>query len=97
MTALQRRRLLALLCACALIATTALYAGHGFEARGHGHGHCDLCVHLAGSAGSRAAPQPAPLQATTSRYAARSLPAPRTQSSPLGAHLARAPPEALAA
>ncbi|MBV8783168.1 MAG: hypothetical protein JOZ67_03170 [Gammaproteobacteria bacterium] len=92
MTALHRRRLLALLATCALIATTAQYAAHDLGARGHSHEHCDLCVHLAGSAGSRAAPLPPLATATTWVYVAQALPPRRTFFFPRGARLARAPP-----
>jgi hypothetical protein len=46
------RQLVALAAACALIACTAVYSAHALGERAHEHGHCDLCVHFSGSAGT---------------------------------------------
>ena len=51
---LARHRLVALVAACALAVSAAVYAAHGLADRDHGHTHCDLCVHLSGTAGSPA-------------------------------------------
>ncbi|MBS0365141.1 MAG: hypothetical protein JSR67_04865 [Proteobacteria bacterium] len=61
---MRRNRLIALLVACALLVCSALYSAHGLADPAHGHSHCDLCVHLGGSAGTTpaavAADKPAP-------------------------------------
>lgn len=48
----SRRSLVALLAAVALIAVSGLYAQHDLGDRTHEQGHCDLCSHLSGTAGS---------------------------------------------
>jgi hypothetical protein len=50
--ALLRRRLIALVAAIALIAVSGLYAGHAYADHAHEKGHCDLCLHFGGTAGS---------------------------------------------
>jgi len=47
-------RLVAVFATFALIVCTALYSAHGLGDRAHEHEHCDLCVHLGGSAGAPA-------------------------------------------
>jgi hypothetical protein len=89
---IARNRLLALIAACALIAAAAAYSAHGLADRGHEHTHCDLCVHLGGSAGS---PVP-PAVAGKPVLVVRELPPPRqiprsTRLAP-GEHLPRGPP-----
>ena len=89
---LQRRRWVAVFAALALILCTAMYSAHGLSDRAHGHEHCDLCVHLSGSAGT-----PAQLQVVSKPLlAVHAQPLPesvvRALRSPLGAHLPRGPP-----
>lgn len=56
-TRFRRNRLVAFIAALTLIVGLGAYSAHGFSARGHDNGHCDLCVHFSGTAGS-------PVQAT---------------------------------
>ncbi len=51
---LRRSYWIALVAAITLIAATAMFAAHGFADRDHDNGHCDLCVHFSGTAGSPA-------------------------------------------
>jgi len=53
-TRLRRNRLVALIAAITLIVGLAAYSAHGYADRVHGNGHCDLCVHFSGTAGSPA-------------------------------------------
>ena len=53
-TRLLRIRLVAFIAAITLIVALGAYAAHGFGERGHENGHCDLCVHFSGTAGSPA-------------------------------------------
>lgn len=53
-TRLRRNRLVALIAALALIVALGAYSAHGFGDRGHDNGHCDVCVHFSGTAGSPA-------------------------------------------
>jgi len=50
----RRSYWIALIAAITLIAATAMFAAHGFADRDHDNGHCDLCVHFSGTAGSPA-------------------------------------------
>lgn len=54
---LFRNRLVAFVAAITLIVGLFAYSAHGFGDRAHENGHCDLCVHFSGAAGS-------PVQAT---------------------------------
>jgi hypothetical protein len=54
-TRLRRNRLVALVAAVTLIVALGAYSAHGFLDRVHDNGHCDLCVHFSGTAGSPAA------------------------------------------
>jgi hypothetical protein len=54
-TRLRRNRLVALIAAVTLIVALGAYSAHGFLDRVHDNGHCDLCVHFSGTAGSPAA------------------------------------------
>jgi hypothetical protein len=49
-----RRFLLALITAVALITATAAYSRHDLGEPQHQQGHCDICSHLSGAAGSPA-------------------------------------------
>ena len=51
-TRLRRNRLVAFIAALTLIIALGAYSAHGFGDRGHDNGHCDLCVHFSGAAGS---------------------------------------------
>jgi hypothetical protein len=53
-TRLHRNRLVALIAAVTLTVALAAYSAHGFADRAHENGHCDLCVHFSGTAGSPA-------------------------------------------
>jgi hypothetical protein len=53
-TRLRRNRLVALIAAITLIVGLAAYSAHGYADRPHENGHCDLCVHFSGTAGSPA-------------------------------------------
>jgi hypothetical protein len=53
-TRFRRNRLIAVIAAIALIAAASLYSSHGVSDRIHRTTHCDLCVHLGGTAGSPA-------------------------------------------
>jgi hypothetical protein len=90
---LTRHRLVALVAACALAVSAAVYAAHGLADRNHEHTHCDLCVHLSGTAGSPALLAVVvgmPLLAFT---AVRVLAGVRlVASSPRGPHSSRGPP-----
>ncbi len=48
----RRNRLVAFIAAFLLIAGLGAYSAHGSADRTHDHGHCDLCAHFSGSAGS---------------------------------------------
>jgi hypothetical protein len=53
----SRRYVTALIAAIALIAVSALHSRHDLGNRLHEQqGHCDLCLHLSGTAGSPACP-----------------------------------------
>jgi hypothetical protein len=51
---LRHTRLVAFLAAFTLIVGLCVYSAHGLAERGHDNGHCDLCVHFSGTAGSPA-------------------------------------------
>jgi hypothetical protein len=50
----RHNRLVALLAALTLTVALCVYSAHGLADRGHENGHCDLCVHFSGTAGSPA-------------------------------------------
>jgi hypothetical protein len=94
--ALRTKRHLALLVACALIACAAVYSMHGLADRSHAHSHCDLCLHLSGSSGARA-PAAVVIKVPLLVDAIPLPPQPlRPTRSPVGIHLPRGPPPALA-
>ena len=51
---LLRIRLVAFFAAITLIVALSAYGAHGYAERGHDDGHCELCVHFSGTAGSPA-------------------------------------------
>jgi len=51
-TRLFRNRLVAIIAAITLVVGLCAYSAHGFGDRTHDNGHCDLCVHFSGAAGS---------------------------------------------
>jgi hypothetical protein len=53
-TRLLRIRLVAFFAAITLIVALSAYGAHGYAERGHDNGHCELCVHFSGTAGSPA-------------------------------------------
>jgi hypothetical protein len=89
---LRRNQLVALLAALALACCAALYAAHGLGDRGHEHEHCDLCVHLGGSASTHAAPQATGHAVLVARLAAIALPPALPERFPPGLSLPRGPP-----
>lgn len=50
----HRNLLIALVAAIMLIGALGVYSAHGYGDRDHDNGHCDLCVHFSGTAGSPA-------------------------------------------
>jgi hypothetical protein len=91
----RRNRLVAFIAALTLIVGLGAYSAHGFTQRGHNNGHCDLCVHFSGTAGS-------PAQATLLGkpvLAVRVTPERpeiiRSARRRVGIHLPRAPPVGL--
>jgi hypothetical protein len=48
------RLLVAAFIAAFLIVGLVAYSAHGFADRTHDNGHCDLCVHISGTAGAPA-------------------------------------------
>jgi len=48
----RRNLLIALIAAIMLIGAMGVYSAHGYSASDHDNGHCDLCVHFSGTAGS---------------------------------------------
>jgi hypothetical protein len=89
---LRRNQLVALLAALALACCAALYAAHGLGDRGHEHEHCDLCVHLSGSAGTSASPQVLGHPVLVAHVAAIALPPALPERFPPGLSLPRGPP-----
>jgi hypothetical protein len=94
-TRLRRNRLVAFIAALTLIVALGAYSAHGLADRGHDNGHCDLCVHFSGTAGSPAhasvVGKPvlvvrAPLERPESIRSARRR---------VGTQLPRAPPDSL--
>lgn len=84
--------MLVLCAAIALIAATSLYARHALDRPDHAHEHCDLCLHLGGTAGTPSSPAIAgkPVLATHAvRVASEVTPAQRRIA---GLHLPRGPP-----
>lgn len=76
----------------ALILCGALYAAHGLGDRAHEHEHCDLCVHLGGSAASPAQAQVIGKAVLVARVHAVPAGVVLVSRSPLGPHLPRGPP-----
>jgi hypothetical protein len=89
---LTRNRLVALLAAVMLIACSALYSAHGLSDRAHEHEHCDLCVHLSGSAGSPAQVKVVCRAELSVRAVALPVAVLRALPAPSGLHLPRGPP-----
>ena len=89
---LRSNRLVALLASCALIVCSAVYSAHSIGDRAHEHAHCDLCLHLSGSAGSPAQAKMAGKPVLVVRVPAEHPLPLLIARSPLGAHLPRGPP-----
>jgi hypothetical protein len=90
-----RNSLVAYVAALALILCAALYSAHGLGAGGgHEHEHCDLCVHLSGSASSPAAAKIVGKPPLVARVAPERAALLLPRRSPLGEHLPRGPPAA---
>lgn len=91
-TRLRRNRLVALVAAITLIVALGAYSTHGFLDRVHENGHCDVCVHFSGTAGSPAHASPigkAVLVVRAPLERAGIVPSFRRR---VGAQLPRAPP-----
>jgi len=80
------------LASCALVACAVLFATHGLTERTHAHDHCDLCVHLGGSAGSPAAAQAVGKPVLAVRVPPAPAPLLVPTPAPTGPKLARGPP-----
>jgi hypothetical protein len=90
---LFRIRLVAFVAAITLIVALGAFSAHGFGDRAHENGHCDLCVHFSGTAGS-------PAQATVVGKPVLVVRAPlehpeiiRSARRRVGTQLPRAPPD----
>jgi hypothetical protein len=90
----RRQRLIAFLASCALVACGLLFATHALTDRGHEHEHCDLCVHLSGSAGSPAHAQAVGKPVLAVRVPPLPAPLLTATPAPTGPKLARGPPSA---
>ncbi len=95
-TRFRRNRLVAFIAALTLIVGLGAYSAHGLSERGHDNGHCDLCVHFSGTAGS-------PAHATVVGKPVFAVRVPlerpeiiRSARRKVGIHLPRAPPASLA-
>ena len=88
----RRNQLVALFAAIALIVCTAVYSAHGLGDRAHEHEHCDLCVHLSGSAGSPAQVKVEGRPPFVARVPAAMRATLLSTRPPLGLSLARGPP-----
>lgn len=91
-----RNRLIALVAACALIGSAAVYSAHALGDRAHGYSHCDLCVHFSGSAGSAASPKVVGKPVLVARVAPLRREIILPTRSPVGIHLPRGPPPGIA-
>ena len=91
-----RNRLIALVAAGALIGGAAVYSAHALGDRAHEHSHCDLCLHFSGSAGSAAQPKIVGKPVLVARIAPPRREIILPTRSPVGNHLPRGPPPALA-
>jgi len=69
-----------------------LYSAHGFNERGHTIGHCDLCGHFSGTAGSPAQATLISKPVLAVRVAPERPEIIRCARRRVGAHLPRAPP-----
>ena len=90
--AFRRKRLLALVAACTLIACSAMYSAHGLGDRSHEHGHCDVCVHFSGSGGSSPHAVTISKPVLVVRVASTRPEIILPTRSPVGNHLPRGPP-----
>ncbi|HVW67678.1 MAG TPA: hypothetical protein VHB68_01830 [Steroidobacteraceae bacterium] len=94
-TRLRHNRLVAFIAALTLIVALCAYSSHGYGERGHDNGHCDLCVHFSGAAGS-------PAQVTVVGKPILVVRAPvtrpeliRSERRHVGNHLPRGPPDSV--
>ena len=94
-TRLRRNRLVALIAALTLIVGLYAYSAHGFADRVHENGHCDLCVHFSGTAGSPAHAIPVGKPVLVARVPIEPQPAPRSARRRVGTFLPRGPPDFL--
>jgi hypothetical protein len=94
-TRLRHNRLVALIAAFTLIIGLCAFSAHGFGDRVHENGHCDLCVHFGGTAGSptHALPAGKPILAVRAPIERRM--AVRCARRRVGTFLPRGPPDFL--
>jgi hypothetical protein len=91
-TRLRRNSRIALVAAIMLIGALCVYSAHGIGDRDHDNGHCDLCVHFSGTAGSpaQAAVVGKPVLVVRVPHAGVEIVLPHRRT--VGTHLPRAPP-----
>ena len=94
-TRLRRNRLVALIAALTLVVGLYAYSAHGFADRVHENGHCDLCVHFSGTAGSAAQAAPAGKPVLVALVPLERRAAPRCARRRVGTFLPRGPPDFL--
>ncbi|MGH8208641.1 MAG: DUF2946 family protein [Steroidobacteraceae bacterium] len=93
-TRIRRNRLVAFIAALTLVVAMGAYSAHGFGERGHDNGHCDLCVHFSGTAGSPAKATVVGKPVLAVRLPLLARPATiRSARRRVGAQLPRAPPD----
>jgi hypothetical protein len=92
---LYRTRLVALIAALTLIVGLYAYSAHGFADRVHQNGHCDLCVHFSGTAGSSAHAVPVGKPVLVARAPIERRAVPRCARRRVGTFLPRGPPDFL--
>lgn len=95
MSSTRRNRLVALVAAFTLVLGLWAYSAHGFADRVHENGHCDLCVHLSGTAGSPTHAFPVGKPVLVVRAPIERRMAPRCARRRVGTLLPRGPPESL--
>jgi hypothetical protein len=88
----RRTRLLSLIAACVLIMALGAFSAHVPGHHAHNNGHCDLCVHLSGSAGSAAQAAAVGKPALAARLAPKSAEHIRAERRRGATQLPRGPP-----
>ena len=95
-TRLLRIRLVAFFATITLIVALSAYGAHGYAERGHDDGHCELCVHFSGTAGSSAQVTVIGKPVLTVRVPLERPGIIRSARRRVGTQLPRAPPELFA-